>query len=575
MVSDVIRPDLFLASMKHSEKNSTQAAATIIMWIVPLLLVIPNIILDFTEQYYTPGIRTANLLIPAGIYLLLMALWRRNSITSLCLIPVMILAAFQIVLIFLYGESIIAIDMFLNVLTTNVTEASELLSNLAGAIVVVVLLYLPIIVVGIVGTIRRWRLGEKSRKIGLTAGGILTVAGVIVALSISSYRPTRVLFPVNVISNIVSATERTEESNAYLKNSENYSFHSKATHSSETPEIYVLVVGETSRADNWQLNGYNRPTNPKLSKRSGLVSFKKALSESNTTHKSVPLLLTQLGCEEFADSIYSTRSVIDAFSEAGYRTAYISNQQHNGSLIDFFGSRADTCEFLCDDGQAHHDMELCTHLRRSIEDAGENSVFVVLHTYGSHFNYTERYPEEYAFFGKNEKTQANPENRSDLMDAYDNSIRYTDAVIDSIIGTAESFGRPAAVVYLADHGEDIFDDSRERFLHASPTPTYWQIHVPMLVWMSQEYRDSYPEKYEEAISHTGSNISSSRSAFHTLLSTAGIESPVYKACDALTDPEFTEPERMYLNDYNEGLHLTEAGLRRPDYDQLAAHHISY
>ena len=53
---------------------------------------------------------------------------------------------------------------------------------------------------------------------------------------------------------------------------------------------------------------------------------------------------------------------------------------------------------------------------------------------------------------------------------------------------------PAAVIYLADHGEDIYDDARHRFLHASPTPTYWQIHVPMLMWMSEEYRRAHPDK---------------------------------------------------------------------------------
>lgn len=563
--------------MKHSKIQSEHStlAPAILLWVLPLLLIIPNVVLDITEQYYTTGIRIANVLIPAGVYYILMALWRRNSITALCLLPVMILAAFQIVLIFLYGESIIAIDMFLNVATTNAHEAGELLKNLTGAIAVVVILYLPPLVVAVIGTVQGWKLGERTRRLGLCTGGVLFAAGIIAAICVSTYRPARVLFPVNVISNIVTATERTEASDAYLENSKDYSYHARATHSGADPEIYVLVIGETSRSDNWQLNGYHRPTNPKLSKREGIVSFSKALSESNTTHKSVPLLMSHLGCESFADSIYSSKSVIDAFSEAGYNTAYISNQQRNGALIDFFGSRADTCEFLADDGQTHHDMELCAHLRKAIDRSGDESIFVVLHTYGSHFNYTERYPEEYGVFGKNEATQAKPENRRALMDAYDNSICYTDAVLDSIIGTVESYRHPATVLYLADHGEDIYDDSRERFLHASPTPTYWQIHVPMLVWMSKDYREVYPEKFAAAVAHSGCNVASSRSAFHTLMSSAGIATPVYKAEEALTDSSFKEPERLYLNDYNEGLPLAEAGLRRPDFDELLAHNITY
>ena len=60
-------------------------------------------------------------------------------------------------------------------------------------------------------------------------------------------------------------------------------------------------------------------------------------------------------------------------------------------------------------------------------------------------------------------------NRAQLINAYDNSIRYVDAVLDSVASVLESTGRPAAMLYLSDHGEDIFDDSRGRFLHASPT----------------------------------------------------------------------------------------------------------
>ena len=110
------------------------------MWVLPVLLIIPNVALDITEQYYSVAARIANVALPAGIYLLLMAWSRKAGRTALLLIPVMVLCAFQIVLLYLYGESIIAIDMFLNVVTTNAHEAGELLRNLGEAIAVVCLL---------------------------------------------------------------------------------------------------------------------------------------------------------------------------------------------------------------------------------------------------------------------------------------------------------------------------------------------------------------------------------------------------------------------------------------------------
>ena len=58
------------------------------------------------------------------------------------------------------------------------------------------------------------------------------------------------------------------------------------------------------------------------------------------------------------------------------------------------------------------------------------------------------------------------------------------------------------MLYVSDHGEDIFDDSRLRFLHASPTPTYWQLHVPIVLWMSDSFKDAHPEKYRAAEANT-------------------------------------------------------------------------
>ena len=120
--------------MKHPLSKYVPA---ILMWALPLLLIVPNVILDITEQYYSVAARIANVALPLGVYLLLMSWSRKVGRTTLFLIPVMVLCAFQIVLIYLYGESIIAIDMFLNVVTTNYHEAAELLRKIGVEIAVV------------------------------------------------------------------------------------------------------------------------------------------------------------------------------------------------------------------------------------------------------------------------------------------------------------------------------------------------------------------------------------------------------------------------------------------------------
>ncbi len=108
-------------------------------------------------------------------------------------------------------------------------------------------------------------------------------------------------------------------------------------------------------------------------------------------------------------------------------------------------------------------------------------------------------------------------------------------MLDSLISILEASGRPTALLYTADHGEDIFDDCRNRFLHASPTPTAEQLNVPMLVWMSEPYMTAHPEKAAACRANRDRNISSSRSVFHTLLSLAGITAATYNPKEAVCE----------------------------------------
>lgn len=554
--------------MKHSDSKNLWA--DILLWILPVLLVIPNIALCFTEHTYSGLDCAVNIVLPLGVYGLLCAVRSNIGRTALLFFPVMILCAFQLVLLYLYGNSIIAVDMFLNVATTNFSEASELLVNLWPAVVAVCVLYLPPVIAGIILCVAGARSGKVPRHIILVGGIVFSALGFVMLLiaffTPDGYKPQRKLFPVNVIANMAYAVDRTVQTKHYDSNSAAFSFGAVCERDADTPEIYVMVVGETSRAGNWQLGGYRRSTNPHLSQRPGLVFFSKALSESNTTHKSVPLMLSHLSADEFRDSIYCSKGIVAAFSEAGYSSAWISSQKRNHSLIDFFGSQADTTEFITDDGHSHLDEELCDRLKAFLEAPGARKRFVVIHTYGSHFSYRDRYPSAYTDFTPDRYSGASASCRSELVNAYDNTIAYTDAVLDSIISVIESYGVPSALVYAADHGEDIFDDSRERFLHASPVPTARQLHVPMFVWMSGSYRREHPDKYAGAIANSGKEVSTSRSVFHTLLSLAGIRTPVSDESAALDGVAYREQSRVYLNDRDEAVSLPDCGMEKEDVD---------
>lgn len=559
--------------MKHSDKF----APNILAWLFPLLLIIPNIALAFTER--DPLLSKAtDIILPLGIYYIIVSLTSAVGRTIICCLPLIILAAFQIVLLYLYGESIIAIDMFLNLVTTNPSEAGELLSNLLIAIITVIVLYLPSLVWAIILLIRHSRYSVfTQRTIRLSGLGITGLGLVLLILSYvfcPSFSVRRAIFPVNVIANMVEAVNRTVDSARYHTTSSDYSFSSTLTHPRDLRELYILVIGETSRADNWQLFGYDRPTNPRLSKRSDLIIWPKTLSESNTTHKSVPMLLSPLTSENFGDSIAYTKGICDAFNEVGYNTAFFSNQQRNRSYIDYFGYQAQTTDFIRDDHPDSHDGMLVDHLVDFIERSPADKQFIILHCYGSHFNYHERYGSSDRVFTPDRASEASADNRPQLINAYDNTIVATDAMLDRLIATVDSLHIPAAVFYVSDHGEDIFDDSRGRFLHASPTTTFTQIHVPFLAWFSEPYRELFPE-IPAALSQTVDlNVSSSRSLFPTVLSSAGISSYRVDPHLDLTSTSYTEPQREYLNDYNEAVALDQAGFRDIDFENARRKNIS-
>ena len=131
------------------------------------------------------------------------------------------------------------------------------------------------------------------------------------------------------------------------------------------------------------------------------------------------------------------------------------------------------------------------------------------------------------------------------------------------------------MLYTSDHGEDIFDDNRHLFLHASPVPSYYQLHVPFLLWTSGSYQAAYPEIQEAASMNRQKNISSSVSFFQTMMELAGIETPYRNDSLSVASPLYTEKPRVYLNDHNEPRPLDDIGMREEDFEMLRKKEIDF
>lgn len=544
-----------------------------------VVLAIPNVVLFFTEQMPLLA-RICNIVLPVSVYWFVMSLSRKPGKTIWILFPFVFLAAFQLVLLYLFGRSIIAVDMFLNLVTTNSGEAMELLDNLLPAVIGVFVIYLPTLALGIasmaghrqleVSFLRRQR---KYALVGIAAGVVLTVTGY---LTHRDYDLKIDMYPVNVCYNLVLAVERAGETAQYETLSKGFTFNATSTRDENQPEVYVLVVGETARACNFGLYGYERNTTPLLDKTEGLAVFTDVLTQSNTTHKSVPMLLSAASAEDY-DCIYKQKGIITAFKEAGFHTAFFSNQLPNHSFIDFFGQEADECHFIKEDASesknssddellALVDKELCGDHRK---------LFIVLHTYGSHFNYKERYPSEMSVFKPDSLTDAKYENKEYLHNAYDNTIRYTDGFLSTLIKMLKSTDASSAMLYTSDHGEDIFDDDRHLFLHASPVPSYYQLHVPFLIWMSDVYRQSNTPQYESVCENRDKPVASNASVFHTMLSLGGVQTTYRNDSLSVAEPCYMVRPRHYLNDHNLPKSLDNIGLKKEDISQMQQRHLSF
>lgn len=544
------------------------------------VLIVPNIALCFTEPLPLMA-KVTNVLLPFGCYYLLMTLSRNCGKMLWLLFPFLFFGAFQIVLLYLFGQSIIAVDMFLNLVTTNSSEALELLDKLTPAIIAVVVLYVPALALGTVSIIRKRKLPvefiRRERKRAFIVLGISLLSLGATYMQDSGYELKSDLYPLNVCYNVGLAFQRTARTRDYHHTSKDFTFHATPTHPAEKREVYVMVIGETSRAMNWQLYGYERETNPLLSRQTGLVAFPKVLTESNTTHKSVPMLMSDVNACNY-NSIYHQKGIIAAFKEAGFHTAFFSNQRYNHSFIDFFGMEADTYDFIKEDSIDSSYNPSDDKLLKLVEQElakGATKQLIVLHTYGSHFNYRERYPLENTFFTPDYPVDAERKYRDNLLNAYDNSIRYTDGFLSRIIHALEQQQTDAAMIYASDHGEDIFDDSRHLFLHASPVPSYYQLHVPFLVWMSDSYRKAYPEHWKATVDNMGKDVSSSSSLFPTMLDLSGIETPYRNDSQSVAAPFYRMRPRVYLNDHNEPRPLDDLGMKEPDFRMLKQKGIGY
>ena len=262
------------------------------------------------------------------------------------------------------------------------------------------------------------------------------------------------------------------------------------------PPLLALVVGETARASNFRLNGYSRDTNPELA-REDVVSWSNAWSCGTSTATSLPCMFSHLGQRGFADRPHDFENLLDIAQRAGLAVLWLDNQAGCKGLChrvpNALTPRADSA--LCARGDCL-DAALLEGLDQRLQhlpaERKARGVLLVLHQMGSHGPaYSRRSPTEVkAFQPECTSVRLQDCSREEVVNAYDNSIRYTDHVLARTIAwlKGQDANFHTAMLYVSDHGESLGENNL--YLHGLPyaiAPDV-QKQVPWVTWLSRGFQ---------------------------------------------------------------------------------------
>lgn len=298
------------------------------------------------------------------------------------------------------------------------------------------------------------------------------------------------------------------------------------------PRLVVLVLGETARADHFQLNGYHRATNPELSALP-LYSFRDVSSCGTATAHSVPCMFSAMGRDKYVESVAKNSSnVLDILKHSGIAVSWFDNNSGCKTVCDRVPSEFlfnDSTNPLCKDGQCQDEI-LVQALQAQLTKQHSSDRLIVLHQLGSHGpEYFKRSSDSQKhFLPECTNKQLQLCQQAEIINAYDNSIVATDELLSRIIRTLEDQqGYQTAMLYLSDHGESLGENGV--YLHGLP---YWmapdaQTKVPMLWWMSDAYASTQQLKAECMAQRTTQKLSHDN-LFHSLLGIFQISSKIHR-----------------------------------------------
>ncbi|CNI13323.1 phosphoethanolamine transferase EptA [Yersinia bercovieri] len=442
---------------------------------------------------------------------------------------------------FSYG-AVIDANMMQNAFETNAQEATALFTP-RMALWLLVLGITPAIIICFVRiqATRPWwyMLGLRVANILLSAVIIMLVATLFYKDYASLIRNNKSIVKMLTPSNFVSgsfqfARHKYFASNMSLVRIGEDAHKGPVISGQQKRTLVILVVGETARAENFSLGGYGRATNPRLQKQD-VTYFNNASSCGTETAISVPCMFSNMPRKNYDATLASHQEgLMDILARAGLNVLWRENDGGCKGACDRTPHQDVTQLQLttdCENGVCL-DNALLYKLDNYINGLQGDGV-IVLHQMGSHgpAYYRRSTPEFRQFAPTCDSNQIQDCTSQELVNTYDNSILYTDAMLDNTIKLLQqqSARFNTALVYLSDHGESLGENGM--YLHGTPymfAPGQ-QTHIPFLMWLSPEYTKSYGIDRQCLAKSAQHDEISQDNLFHTLLGMMNIQTNEYQS----------------------------------------------
>jgi glucan phosphoethanolaminetransferase (alkaline phosphatase superfamily) len=325
-----------------------------------------------------------------------------------------------------------------------------------------------------------------------------------------------------------------------------FRFHAHRSSTIGQRQVYVLVIGESSRRDHWQIFGYQRATNPELLKTPNLVLIPNMLTSWPISIMAIPLLLTRKPITE-TQMPWKEASILRAMHEAGFDTWWISNQLPMGkfdSPVSTYALEADHTIYLNHaslDSAGSYDEDLLQPLSDVLQKS-HGDLFIVLHMMGSHLSYDMRYPATFKQFTPTydqPSTNVLPGER--FTNSYDNTILYTDHVLAQVIDILRNNVGTAAMFYASDHGEALLTPTCSKAGHGFGTRN--EFEIPALFWYSDAYATAFPQRLS-SLRANADKPTLSADTFESLIDMAGVDFPEHDPSQSLFSTQWRYRPRI-------------------------------